>query len=307
MIFDPVKRVLDRYEQALLGRAAPQRYPPIFILGPPRSGTTLLYQLVVNSFDVSYICNVVDEHPRYAATLTWLLRRGIRRYRSGFQSNYGRTRSMFGPSEGRRIWHRWFPDGYVDQSYLTQQASRSIQQTVGALSEALQAPFVNKDPHHCVRVKALNLLFPEALFVVITRDPIATAESMLRVRRTRAERGDASIDTWMSVKPKEFPRLRSAGHIAQVCGQAHYCAQNALDDLLAVAPRRFLLVSYADLCNTTRQTVGTIGSFLQSHGAPAVARAEVPTSFAPSAGVELPEEDRRAIRACMLEIGAPAS
>jgi len=35
----------------------PLRYPPLFIIGPPRTGSTLLYQLVVQRFDVGYLAN----------------------------------------------------------------------------------------------------------------------------------------------------------------------------------------------------------------------------------------------------------
>ena len=35
----------------------PLRYPPIFIVGPPRSGTTLVYQALIEYLDVGYLSN----------------------------------------------------------------------------------------------------------------------------------------------------------------------------------------------------------------------------------------------------------
>ena len=36
--------------------------PPIFIIGPPRSGSTLLYQVLTSYFDLSYFKNL---HSKY--------------------------------------------------------------------------------------------------------------------------------------------------------------------------------------------------------------------------------------------------
>ncbi|MDX1408716.1 MAG: sulfotransferase, partial [Saprospiraceae bacterium] len=172
--------MLDVHEEGLLMEAGVRGYPHIFVLGPPRSGTTLLYQLMVQSLGLAYFCNIVDEHPRFAVTLTRLLRSRMRSHQSDFESNYGRTKSIVGPSEGLHIWRQWFPDSYIDEHYLTDRMMLAIQQTLGAISETMQSSFVNKDPHHCVRVRVLNSLFPNALFIVIKRDPVATAESMLK-------------------------------------------------------------------------------------------------------------------------------
>ena len=120
---------------------------------------------------------------------------------------------------------------------------------------------------------------------------------MLEIRRASGD-----IRTWRSVKPKEYPAFRDAGYIAQVCGQAYYCAKNAMDDLLAVSPNRFLLVSYEDLCNVTLRTMEDIAGFLESHGAVVHWRANVPGSLGKSGGAALPESDRRAIRNCLQEI-----
>src|SRR6056297_1198149 len=73
----------------------PVRHPFLFVVGPPRSGTTLLSQLIAYTFDVSYINNLVARF--YLAPL-----HGIRfsktvlgeSKQSDFQSNYARTGNL---------------------------------------------------------------------------------------------------------------------------------------------------------------------------------------------------------------------
>jgi hypothetical protein len=149
---------MRRLERAMLNSAGPLYDAPIFILGPPRSGTTVLYQLVVNCFEVSYFCNAAEQHLDFPVAVTRILRSRIRKYETNFTSTYGKTQGAYGPSEGLCIWTRWFPktedDNYVDEHYFSTAAIADIQRTITAMSVVMRAPFVNKDPHHCVRVRA---------------------------------------------------------------------------------------------------------------------------------------------------------
>ncbi|NIU01843.1 MAG: hypothetical protein GWN01_13315, partial [Nitrosopumilaceae archaeon] len=59
--------ILDR---PYLMREIECRYPPVFILGPPRSGTTLLYQLMTCSFNFAYIPNIANKFYRCPISAT---------------------------------------------------------------------------------------------------------------------------------------------------------------------------------------------------------------------------------------------
>lgn len=303
IISRPVALILARCERALLDKTAPLRYPPVFVLGVPRSGTTLLYQVLVHSFEVAYFCNAAEEHSHYPATVTRVYRSRIRKYRTDFASNYGVTKRRHGPSEGIGIWSRWFPpDTYADEHCLSASGADEGRRTVAAVSTLVKSPFVNKDPRHCGRVRALNALFPGCLFVYMRRDAVANAASILNVRRKRAARGEGDVTTWISVKPKEYASISRVGHISQICGQVYYCARNALDDLTAVAADRHLIVSYEELCAEPRREVDRIAAFSQTYGVPLRQRLSPPVSFPPPPPVPVPEADREAIRAQFAEL-----
>lgn len=294
----PMALILARCERALLDKAAPLRYPPVFVLGVPRSGSTLLYQILVHSFEVSYFCNAAEEHSSYPATVTRIYRSRIRKYHTDFVNNYGVTKLRQGPNEGIDIWSRWFPpDTYVDEHSLAASGAGEGQRTVAAVSTLISAPFVNKDPRHCGRVRALNAVFPGCLFVFIRRDPVANAASILNVRRKRAARGQGDLATWISVKPREYARISQHGYITQICGQVYYCARNGLDDLTAVAAERHLIVSYEELCADPRGEVDRIAAFAQTNGVPLRQRLSPPVSFPSPPPAPIPKADREALGA----------
>src|SRR5690606_22671196 len=75
---------------------------PVFVIGPPRSGTTLLYQLLVNRFDFIYLDNLSSKFYSAPTVGMWLSKTvaGLApRTSTGYESAYGKTESIFGPNE----------------------------------------------------------------------------------------------------------------------------------------------------------------------------------------------------------------
>src|SRR6056297_2325285 len=73
----------------------PVKYPFLFVIGAPRSGTTLLTQLIANSFDVSYINNLAARFflaPLYGIKFSKTVLGEAKQ--SDFQSNYARTGNL---------------------------------------------------------------------------------------------------------------------------------------------------------------------------------------------------------------------
>lgn len=293
--------VLRRIERSLLAHSRPLPAPPVFILGPPRAGTTLLYQILTHCFEFAYFCNYAAERSRYPATATWLLRRQIRSYAGEFTNEYGKTAGIAGPSEALDVWRRWFPTDrhYADEGRVSASGAEEMRRTVAAVAGILDAPFLSKDPVHSVRVRALNEIFPNSLFLYMHRDPEATAESMLRIREGRARTGVGDVTTWMHVKPREYDLLVGRPAVEQVAGQAYYCARNARDDMAAVAPDRSFTVPYEALCREPRAQLEGITSFLARHGVSPASRRACPDTFVGPTVSPISESERAAIRECL--------
>ena len=180
-------------------------YPPIFIIGPPRSGTTLLYQLLVHRFHFAYFPGIAEKFytsPVFATE--WGLKH-CKPYVSDFTSTYGHVNSSMAPHEAGGIWNRWYPtehrDGYnyTPAGYFDPKRKHIIYQTVGGIEKLLDAPFINKNVKHSVRIQSLVEIFRNALFIQMRRDSFDTAMSILRARKQNRNR----LNAWWSVMPKE--------------------------------------------------------------------------------------------------------
>ena len=276
-----VHQMLPLLEPRLIASAKRLASPPVFILGPPRSGTTLLYQLLTTCLRFSYICNLANRFHDCPAATTVLLRRLIRAYRTDFASIYSRTRGYAGPSEGAEIWRKWFGWGYVDESDVTHEARREAYTMVAALERILDAPFVSKSPRHSTRIRALESAFHGCLFLRVSRDPLAMAQSILRRRRVGdgAPLPPSPEQKWWSVEPKQFESIKGKYYIDQICEQVYFTERNIIEDLAAVARGRCLEVEYTDLCHDPAGQLAHIQTFLARNNVMTKSRMSPPKRF----------------------------
>ena len=77
---------------------APQR-PQVFVCGPPRSGTTLVSQVLLNSARFSFFNNLMSLFPGAPITAARRLGRFTGPRRRDFTDFYGKTRSLSGPND----------------------------------------------------------------------------------------------------------------------------------------------------------------------------------------------------------------
>jgi hypothetical protein len=151
---------------------------PIFIMGAPGSGTTLLYNALCTHRDLAYV------------TLN-MLRSGIHKRgrvvgerRSTLfkmQNLFHRDQASSVPHEANAFWIKYFGTyDYIIENNITPEIAAYYRKNVAAVQALWQRPrFINKNLQHCVRVRALDRIFPDAKFVHIIRDGRAVAYSIL--------------------------------------------------------------------------------------------------------------------------------
>jgi hypothetical protein len=285
------KSVLQRYfafrEAALIAGAGELKTPPIFIVGPPRSGTTLLYQVITNCLQTSYFCNFASWHAHTPAAATQFTRAAIKDYVSAYRSDYGEVPGRGGPAEAELIWKGWFGRDRTDGKDLTVAQSAQMNATIAAVQKLLGGPFVAKDISNALRVRALAKVFPEALFVRVSRDPFAIALSILKARHGyREERGfettDNPIDEWVFINSKDFEPFYELPYLEQIANQVFHTEKILEEDLASVSSDRCIRISYQDFCVDPRAQIQRLSAFAAEHGAPLQAKAELPEKFAVS-------------------------
>lgn len=239
----PLDLIAGIYERRLWQAADPSRHPLIFVVGPSRSGTTVVYQALVKALPVSYINNLTSIFPRSPITATRLVRRPFRNADVRLQSYYGRTANWWEPNDKLFLWERWLGGNLrVPPTDLAPDMAQEMVQFFGAWSETFGQPLLNK-------VNALNFsahlvapVLPQAYFICLTRHPVFLAQSLLQARR------DINGTTNLPYGVDLPSRIRDVDPYKDVCSQVREYGAVADRQEALIGRDKFWLVSYEDFC-----------------------------------------------------------
>lgn len=270
-------RLVSPIESRLGPDREPLPHPPIFVVGPPRSGTTLLYQLVVESFDVGYLSNL---HGWFWGAPSWIetLARPSRRRRNGdFRSDHGNTFGAFAPSECAVYWHRFLPSkpDVLDARTIGPEPRARLRAALARFLRSCDRPVVFKTVQNAGRLDVLTETLPEALFLVVRREPIDNERSLLAARA----RFHGTDDSWWSFEAPGFEDLSSRPPAEQVREQVLRTRLLIDESLRAFPADRVCEIDYEELCDDTDAVVATILRSLEPHGVRRRADARLPQSF----------------------------
>jgi hypothetical protein len=285
---------LQRREPALLHRATSPLFPPIFVIGLPRAGSTLVYQALVRGLHFAFFHNAAALFPAAPCAISGLLAR-LAPW-SGppavFTSEYGVVPGWQAPSQARKIWGRWFPmdQSYVAADHLSAASLREMRATVAFLERLARAPFVSKAQGHAVRILPLCEAFPGSVFVRVRRSHAEVAESILAGRRD-CFHDDAH---WFSAKPSDHRTLNSLAPCAQIAAQIHGLERDMDRDLQAAASDRIFEITYDDFCAAPRVFLVRFADFYRRcTGHSLRPRHPVPESFTVSRRTKVSAEESR--------------
>jgi len=267
-----IKKAIDlaHYSTSILDRkyykeSLEPQWPPIFVIGPPRSGTSLLHQILINTSEFAYLPNIANFFYMCPITAIKLGLKFCPKYISTYKSRYGFEKGCLAPSEAGNIWNRWFPqekrDGfnYTPGGYLSDKEKNIIRQLIYNLETIFSAPFLTKNAKMAVRLPVLYEIFPKALFIQIKRNPVDSALSILLRRRKY------NLD-WWSVMPKEYQEFKNLPDIEQVCRQVYFIEKNIEDDIQLFNPSQRHVTHYDSLCDNPKNELKKIHNFLATNG-----------------------------------------
>jgi len=252
---------MNAAEQELLERfsgtddRAPQA---IFVLGSPRTGSTLVYQLIVRVFGLPYIANLTNEAFAEAPIVGLALQRAACRPGDvNLESRYGKTTGAWQPSEGSAVMSRWFGGGHPSQRVsqaVKPEMAPHFRNTLSAARGLFGQPLVVKNAWNCFRVRHLAETLPLAAFVWIRRDIAGAAKSDLRARQ--AVHGD--LTQCNSATPANVEALRQRPVWEQVV-ENQYEFNSAIEtDLGGFARQRHAVLWYEDLCRNPGDALSEI-------------------------------------------------
>lgn len=292
---DPVEEeFLERLNAALAPfeaaeeRDLPEALPTLHVIGAPRSGTTLLYQVVASGLEVGYVNNLVAAFWRAPATGVRLARKlGLQRGGSSFDSSFGRTEGPDEPHEFGYFWnHRLgYPDlAERDPGHEAAIDWGALRRAIVNMADAAGAPMAFKPMLLVWHLEAMVRHMPRTCYVWIRREPRDTALSLLNMRRSL--RG--SYDRWASLRPRAD--LDGEPPWRQVAAQVVLIERRIEEAARRLGPERVLALRYERLCAEPAAVLDEVRALMGAHGHAPARRDWEPRPFRAGGNPELERE-----------------
>lgn len=240
-----IGKPVSNIEKIIFSNENQINFPPIFIIGPARSGTTLVYQCFVQRFRFCYFSNLITFF-RYCPALAGCAVSLINGCDPSFdfKSNYGKIKGWNSPNQGNKIWGRWFkghgPGKEIDPASIT-----DIRRIISSLENCYNIPFITKWPGFGVYLDLVDQVFENAVFIRVLRDPIHTIQSVLRGRHDLHGDGNISI----SRPPSTYFLFKKRTPIEQVCAYVLGVEKDIDDSMKRLGKNKFFNVEYKKLCS----------------------------------------------------------
>lgn len=241
-------------------------HPFLFVVGLPRSGTTVLSQLLARCLDSGYINN-------FAARFWLAPVHGIRLARlivgedgdAAFESDYARTRTLGDIHEFGYFWRFWLNKHTFDDVIHARDREAEIdwpglKRTLVNVQHEFDKPFVAKNMLGAYHMPKLRDVLDMVVFVYIERDPLDVSVSILDARRKYY----ADLDTWWSYVPVEYPLLKDRDYWEQIAGQVHYLSRFYERALTEVGEANVVRVQYEELCRDPSAVLDAVATRVSS-------------------------------------------
>lgn len=260
---------LDDVLQILFRRKARNSPLFIFVVGPPRSGTTLVYQLIRSAFQANYLTNVSN----FLFTMPFLSflfsSKVCRRMPSKFKSKFGFVSGACGEAEGLAFWRYWTGQGLRDQPELLRpkRAERLRKKLLDTGGDLFVFGFLG----HSFCIDLLREVFTDSIFICTKRDLLSNAYSLYRYGKGEAVSLVPSIGD-ETVKPT---RSKYQFTIEQIDG-IHQRIKRSFDESDSI------YVKYERVCRNPNDVLRGIVDLLNRNGVEVQSLRRFPETFTQS-------------------------
>ncbi|MDA3820249.1 MAG: sulfotransferase [Candidatus Delongbacteria bacterium] len=224
--------------------AREKRLPALILLAPPRSGSTLTYQLLVNAFENTHLTNIQNLLYATPRTGMWLSSLKCGNKSAGYTSKQGFVDGLCGEAEGLKFWSYWTGIG-IDQfqSEFKPGKTERIKRILSKQNSSEKA-LITGYMGHVFAIEEMANLFPEALFVYLKRDLLSNAYSIFNV----------APQNWFSVKTQSYPLVEKQDRYHQIAAQLLDVHQLILNKV----PYNAVSIEYKEVCHNPASVVDDI-------------------------------------------------
>jgi len=289
---------LERIEKLLFRRHAADvdldSLPILFIVASPRTGSTLIYQYLINRFGAWYVSNFVDAQFSTVPAVGVALELSLTpRVHVGYESSYGKTEGLFAPSEGSHLFRNWFGGEHPSQtcsSKVLPGMQEHFISTMKCIHRLTGRALLMKNAWNCFRIEELARILPSSHFVWIRRDIRASAVSDLEARHRRG-----GPNVWNSATTTNYKEIQKRPYWEQVVEQQYEYNKAVGKDLREFREGHYIEMWYEGLCSNPESVASKVEAYFAALGLPIEARSKRIPVFEASPGPEGMSEDREMI------------
>lgn len=235
---------------------------PVLILGAPRSGTTILSQLLASTGLFGLATNFVGrfwEAPAVGLMIETAMGLFEDDRMSSFESRRGVARDWWEPSEFGYFWSRFFDLGQETHALGQDEQARfdaaGLRKAIATMEQIAQRRMLLKNnTWFTLNAGLIADALPGGVLLVSDRDPYYVAQSLW------LQRADLYGDTsrWWSVRPAEYRDIVTLDPLEQVAAQAMCIVRGMEAGLAQVAREKVFRVPYGRLAADPRGTIDEI-------------------------------------------------
>ena len=259
-------------------------YPNIFILGLPRSGTTLLAQVLFNNLDIKCTNNLMSkfwETPLIGLKLSELI---LKNKYSDYKSTYGKAKNISDPHEFSWFWHKHLKI-YDIEAYNPALASEEIdwiffKNVLVNFNHISKKIFIHK-PLELIgyHLECFYKLFEKGIFIYIDRPLNEIACSLVDARLNYY----GNINTWWGSYPpiEIYKKVKNKNFDKQISAQVFYLKKMYQEKFKLIDKKRLINVTYSDLCKNPQLIIDKVKKLSQNLDCE-ILQTDKPPLFSPS-------------------------
>ena len=250
-LFQSIPPSLYAWIEVFFKKKEISKYPIIFLISMPRSGSTLTYQILsrgTKSYILTNLWNILYAIPLIGA----LVSQRKQNNNTDFNSDRGLVSGIFGESEGLRFWKYWTGQGLEDTSEFNVKKTSYLKKIFGRFLNKEQ-PFFSSFLGHAFSINYLRKAFPGSFFIYIKRDPLSNIYSMYNIGKEFA---------WFSLKPRNWDKVLGYTDIERFIWQYKSIQQKIESE---ISEEDTIIVHYENICNSPHKFLKQIKEFAKEH------------------------------------------
>lgn len=246
---------------------------PIFLIGPPRSGTTIIAQWFIHFIDQpkTYISRIADLYPDAVLLLNKIFDSRSKVNLIESESKYGQIKGLDSMAEGNRLWP-WYEDSLKDEEkkkykYVYNRTQYSVARNITPdvirfLNKVLKKQcyyhktnlLINKSTHNTRKVAELKQIFPKAKFVAVIRDGRYVTRSMMTARKELL----GAESTWWNIKPSNYDKIHHLPPHLSCAKQWSGLLKDIEDQFKELVEKDYTFIQYSDFISNPQESLNTL-------------------------------------------------